>query len=160
MLEVWAEKRYLSLSGTVRVLERVLLSHLLIEHLSLLRRWRRRAILTLTMRIVVNIWSGPIRRMIVVGSGSHIWRRSAWRRAVELALTGGRLLRRGIVVLLVHMILLTWIRHFERGKQENKAGLERKDERKEKVDEMTMKPWLLAAGKMTLTKRGEGPELN
>src|SRR5436305_13395382 len=53
-----------------------------------------------------------IRRMIiVVWSGCHIWRGCTWWKGVVLCLTWRRLLRRNIVILMVHVVLLTWIRH-------------------------------------------------
>jgi hypothetical protein len=114
-------ERYLPFSRTVGVLERILPSYLLIEHLSLLRRRRWRPVLPLTKVIVIDIRRRPIRRMIVVGSGSHVWRRSARRRPVELALALRRLLRRRVVVLVVHMVLLTRIRHDAADKQTRTA---------------------------------------
>ena len=108
-------QEYLSLSGTLRVLEHILISHLLMKHLGVLgRRWRR-IVLTLTKVILVYVRRGPIWRMvIVVGSCCHIWRWGKRWWGVELTLTWRRLLRRGIVILMVHMVILTWIRHFER----------------------------------------------
>jgi len=80
--------------------------------------------------------------MIVVRSGGHIWGRSAWRRAVELALARGRLLRRGIVVLVVHMVLLTGVRHCARGTQEGDASVKSRKGCKDRIAERTMNLWL------------------
>lgn len=98
--------------------------------------------LALTICIVVNSWRRPVRRMIVVRSGGHIWGRSAWRRAVELALARGRLLRRGIVVLVVHMVLLTGVRHCARGTQEGDASVKSRKGCKDRIAERTMNLWL------------------
>ena len=64
--------------------------------------------LSLIVVILVDIRS--IR--MIDWSGCHIWGGWCERRSVELALTWRGPLRRGIVILLVHIVLLAWIRHF------------------------------------------------
>jgi hypothetical protein len=86
----------------------------MIEHLGMLRRWRRGAILALLVCVVIHIRRRAIGRMILVLRAlGHVWRRSAGRRGIELRLPLRGLLRGRIVVPLVHMVSLTWISHIE-----------------------------------------------
>src|SRR5271170_6686813 len=102
----------LSFSGTVGVLEGVLLTDLLIEHLSLLRGRGRSSRLSLGIGILVNVGRRTIRWrvVIVVWSVGHVGRRGKGRRRVVSP--RWRLLRRRIVIRLIHVVLLSGIRHF------------------------------------------------
>jgi hypothetical protein len=150
-LESDTRSNYLSFSGTVGVLESILLSHLLVEHLSLLRRWRRRAVLPLTKVIIIDARRRAIWRMIVVRPGGHIRGRNTRRRPVKLALTLRRSLRCRVIGLLVHVVLLTGIGHDGADKQTGTAiPTWTKIERTEYI-ESTMELWTLGLGEMTLT---------
>ena len=105
--------RNLSFAGAVGVLEGVLLADLLVEHLCVLRGRRRGSLLALIVGVLVGIWRRAVWRVVVVvcGSGCHVGRRCTGGRAIVAAWRC--LLRRRIVVLMVHVVLLSRIGHLE-----------------------------------------------